>query len=125
MTAHPQLIYNAVCICDRSVLYTADELYTCELTDRITYFHKEEAIVDKKLFGSLSEPLKEKLRNCKSKAEMRQIITDAGIQELSDDALECVSGGVYAPTFSDCTSFVTCRSATDTRGDRCTAYRFL
>lgn len=81
--------------------------------------------MDKKLFDSLSEPLKEKLRNCKSKAEMQQIITDAGFQDLSDDMLECVSGGNYAPTFSSCTSFVTCPSATDMRGSRCTAYRFL
>ncbi len=81
--------------------------------------------MDKKPFDSLSEPLKEKLRNCKSKEEMQQIFTDAGFQELSADVLECVSGGLRAPTFSDCTSFVTCRTAVDTRGDRCRAYRFL
>ncbi len=81
--------------------------------------------MDKKLFDSLSEPLKEKLRNCKSEAEMQQIFTDAGIQELSVDVLECVSGGNYAPTFSDCSSFVTCRTAVDMRGSRCAQSRFL
>ncbi|MBR4381684.1 MAG: hypothetical protein IKP48_10575 [Bacteroidaceae bacterium] len=46
-------------------------------------------------------------------------------QELDEDDLDNVAGGNYAPTFSDCTSFVTCRTAIDMRGDRCTSYRFL
>ncbi len=46
-------------------------------------------------------------------------------QELDEDELDNVAGGNYAPTFSDCTSFVTCRTATDTRGSRCSSYRFL
>jgi dissimilatory sulfite reductase (desulfoviridin) alpha/beta subunit len=46
-------------------------------------------------------------------------------QELEEDELDNVAGGNYAPTFSSCTSFVTCRAATDTRGSRCNAYRFL
>ena len=81
--------------------------------------------MDKKMFDSLSEPLKEKLRNCKSEAEMQQIITDAGFQDTSDDVLEGVSGGNYGPTFSDCSSFVTCRTAVDMRGSLCAKYRFL
>ena len=49
--------------------------------------------MDKKLFDSLDESVKEKLRNCKSEAEMQKIITDAGLQELSPEMLEGVSGG--------------------------------
>ena len=45
-------------------------------------------------------------------------------QRLSDEELDSLSGGNYAPTFSDCTSFVTCRTATDTRGKPCTSYVF-
>ena len=46
-------------------------------------------------------------------------------EELDEDDLNNVAGGNYAPTFSDCTSFVTCSTATDMRGDRCKSYRFL
>ena len=49
--------------------------------------------MDKKLFDSLDESLKEKLRNCKSDAEMQKIIAESGMQELSLDVLEGVSGG--------------------------------
>ena len=49
--------------------------------------------MDKKLFDSLDEPLKEKIRNCKNDAEMQKIITNSGMQELSVDMLEGVSGG--------------------------------
>ena len=49
--------------------------------------------MDKKLFDSLDESLKEKLKNCKSDAEMKKIISDSGMQELSVDMLEGVSGG--------------------------------
>ena len=52
--------------------------------------------MDKKLFDSLDESAKEKLRNCKSDAEMQKVIADAGMRELSVDMLEGVSGG--APT---------------------------
>ena len=49
--------------------------------------------MDKKPFDSLNESVKEKLRNCKSDAEMQKIIAEAGLQELSVDVLEGVSGG--------------------------------
>ena len=49
--------------------------------------------MDKKRFDSLDESLKEKLRNCKSDAEMQKIIAEAGLQELSPEMLEGVSGG--------------------------------
>ena len=52
--------------------------------------------MDKKLFDSLDESLKEKLRNCKSDAEMQKIIADAGLHELSPEMLEGVSGGAGA-----------------------------
>ena len=52
--------------------------------------------MDKKQFDSLDESLKEKLRNCKSDAEMQKIIADAGLQELSPEMLEGISGGAGA-----------------------------
>ena len=52
--------------------------------------------MDNKRFDSLDESLKEKLRNCKSDAEMQKIISDAGLQELSPEMLEGVSGGAGA-----------------------------
>ena len=62
--------------------------------------------MNKKQFDSLDESLKEKLRNCKSDAEMQKVIADTGMQELSADMLEGVSGGyggaetchAYCPT---------------------------
>ena len=57
--------------------------------------------MDKKLFDSLDESLKEKLRNCKSEAEMQKIISESGLQELSVDMLEGVSGGIpTCPTYN-------------------------
>ena len=49
--------------------------------------------MNKKLFDSLDESLKEKLKNCKSDAEIQKVIAEAGLQELSGDMLEGVSGG--------------------------------
>ena len=49
--------------------------------------------MDKKLFDSLDESVKEKLRNCKSDAEMQKIIAETGLQELTPEMLESVSGG--------------------------------
>ena len=49
--------------------------------------------MDNKRFDSLDESLKEKLRNCKSEAEMQKVIADSGMQELSMDMLEGISGG--------------------------------
>ena len=71
--------------------------------------------MDKKLFDSLDEPLKEKLRNCKSNAEMQKIIAESGMQELSVDMLEGVSGG-NAPCI--------CPKATDCTGQKCISFAF-
>ena len=49
--------------------------------------------MDKKQFDSLDESIKEKLRNCKSDAEMQKVVAEAGLQELSPEMLEGVSGG--------------------------------
>ena len=48
--------------------------------------------MDKKLFDSLDDSLKEKLKSCKDEAEMQRMIADAGL-ELSDEMLQGVSGG--------------------------------
>jgi len=52
--------------------------------------------MEKKLFGSLDESLKEKLQNCKDETELQKVMADAGIQELGLDKLESVSGGTQA-----------------------------
>ena len=75
-------------------------------------------------FDDLSMDMQEKARRAKTMEELEAFAKESG-RELSDEELDSLSGGNYAPTFSDCTSFVTCRTATDTRGDRCAAYRFL
>ena len=41
--------------------------------------------MDEKLFDSLDESLKEKLRNCKDKKELRELFKAAGISDLSDE----------------------------------------
>ena len=50
--------------------------------------------MDKKQFDSLDASLKEKLRNCKNEAELNKVIRESGMQELSMDMLEGVSGGI-------------------------------
>ena len=75
-------------------------------------------------FDDLSMDMQEKARRAKTLEELEALAKESG-RELSDEELDSLSGGNYAPTFSDCTSFVTCRTATDTRGDRCARYRFL
>jgi hypothetical protein len=75
-------------------------------------------------FDDLSMDMQEKARRAKAMEELEALAKESG-RELPDEELDSLSGGNYAPTFSDCTSFVTCRTATDTRGSRCTAYRFL
>ncbi len=49
--------------------------------------------MDRKLFVSVNESGKEKLRNSGSKAEMQKVTAGAGLQELSLEMLEGVSGG--------------------------------
>ena len=75
-------------------------------------------------FDDLGKDMQEKARTAETMEELVDLANESG-RELSDEELDSLSGGNYAPTFSDCTSFVTCKTATDTRGSRCTAYRFL
>ena len=75
-------------------------------------------------FDNLSADMQQKARAAETMEELEELANESG-RQLSDEELDTLSGGNYAPTFSDCTSFVTCRTATDTRGSRCTAYRFL
>ena len=75
-------------------------------------------------FDNLSADMQQKARAAETMVELEELADESG-RQLSDEELDSLSGGNYAPTFSDCTSFVTCRTATDTRGSRCTAYRFL
>lgn len=75
-------------------------------------------------FDDLSTDMQKKARATKTKKDLEELANKSG-QELSDEELDSVSGGNYAPTFSDCTSFVTCRIATDLSGSRCKVYRFL
>ena len=50
--------------------------------------------MDKKQFDSLDTSVKEKLKNCKSEAEMQKVIAESGLQELSPEMLEGVTGGL-------------------------------
>lgn len=75
-------------------------------------------------FDILSKDMQEKARAAQTMEELEELAAESG-RELSDEELGSISGGNYAPSFSDCPSFVTCRTATDMRGSRCTAYRFL
>ena len=75
-------------------------------------------------FDDLSTDMQEKARAAGTMEELEELAKESG-RRLSDEELDSLSGGNYAPTFSDCTSFVTCRTATDLSGGRCTAYRFL
>ena len=49
--------------------------------------------MDKKLFDSPDQSVGEKLRNRKSETGMQKVIAEAGLQELSPEMLEGVSGG--------------------------------
>jgi hypothetical protein len=75
-------------------------------------------------FDDLSTDMQEKARAAETKEDLEELANESG-QELPDEELDALSGGTYGPTFSDCTSFVTCRTATNLNGGRCTAYRFL
>lgn len=75
-------------------------------------------------FDDLSMEMQEKARAAGTMEELEELAKESG-RRLSDEELDSLSGGNYAPTFSDCNSFVTCRTATDMRGSRCKAYRFL
>ena len=49
--------------------------------------------MDRKRFDSPDESIKEKLKSSLSEAEMQKNISNSGLQELSLDMLEGVSGG--------------------------------
>ena len=53
--------------------------------------------MDRKPFGLPNESVRERLRNCRSEAEMQNVIADAGLQELSADMPEGISGGYPIP----------------------------
>ncbi len=49
--------------------------------------------------GRLSEELKMKLAACKTKEEMKRVLTEAGIESVDDDLLDGASGGMRDPDF--------------------------
>ena len=71
--------------------------------------------MDNKRFDSLDESLKEKLRNCKNETELNKVIRESGLQELSIEMLEGISGG-NVPCI--------CPKAVNTSGQWCDTYRF-
>ena len=75
-------------------------------------------------FDDLSTDMQEKARAAETKEDLEELANESG-QELPDEELDSLSGGNYGPTFSDCTSFVKCQTATNMSGNRCTAYRFM
>ena len=58
-------------------------------------------MIDKKLFDSLDESLRTKLRNCKDEKELQELFKAVGVTELSADQLEGVSGGIDMPVLPD------------------------
>ena len=74
-------------------------------------------------FDDLSTDMQEKARAAKTMEDLEELAHESG-QELSDEDLDSISGGDYAPSYKSCTSFVTCPTATDMRGSRCTEYRY-
>ena len=50
----------------------------------------------KEFYDGLSDELKTKIKACKTEAEMRKVLEDAGV-ELSPELLEGVSGGTVDP----------------------------
>ena len=75
-------------------------------------------------FDDLSTNMQEKARAARTMEDLEELANESG-QELPDEELDSLSGGNYAPTFSDCTSYVTCKTATDMRGSRRTEYRYF
>ena len=73
--------------------------------------------MDNKRFDSLDESLKEKLRNCKNETELNKVIRESGLQELSIDMLEGISGGQIIPSI--------CPQAVDLGDMKCTSYQFV
>jgi hypothetical protein len=58
-------------------------------------------MMNKKLFGSIDESLKEKMRNCKDEKEMQETLKEANMPELSLDMLEGITGGIDMPELPD------------------------
>lgn len=45
------------------------------------------------LFNNISKEVKEKLAECKTQEEMKQILAEAGVEQLDDELLDAVTGG--------------------------------
>ena len=52
-------------------------------------------MMDKKRFDSPDASAEKKLKNCKGEAEMRKVLANADMRELSIEELEGVSGGEH------------------------------
>ncbi len=46
------------------------------------------------LFNSLSEEVKKKLAECKTREEIKRVLSEAGVELLDDALLDDVSGGM-------------------------------
>ena len=61
---------------------------------------------DESIFANLDEELKNKLKNCKSKEEVKALLKEHD-GEFSDEIVELIAGGYghsfYCPDFSDVT----------------------
>ncbi len=47
---------------------------------------------NEEFFSSLSEEVKKKLAECKTKEELRKVLDEAGIEPLGDELLDAVAG---------------------------------
>ncbi len=47
----------------------------------------------------MSEKVKKKLASCKTKEEVRKVLSEAGAEPLSDEDLDKVAGGTVSPIY--------------------------
>ena len=52
---------------------------------------------NKDIPAKLSDEIKEKLAQCKTQEEMREILAQSGVEQLDDALLEAVAGGYTIP----------------------------
>jgi hypothetical protein len=54
---------------------------------------------NEELYNRLSEDVKKKLAECKTKDEIRKVLAGAGVEPLDDEMLDSVAGGVHLPGY--------------------------
>ncbi len=55
----------------------------------------EAKMKNEEIMSTLSEGTKQKLADCKTQEEMKQILAEAGVEPLDDELLDAVAGGGF------------------------------